>query len=167
MIKTHGLQKLLVVITVATSAVMPATPAPASTVSHSPAALSAVTAGPPRPDLRGTRVQSPGRPQIYIIDPEGYRRWIPNPSTYDNLFKTWDGVIVDLGTHDIPERAALSNGAFLAKSPDAVQVYLISNGQKRWITSPPVFDHYRFNWTKIQTMPSAALDAIPTGPSWS
>jgi hypothetical protein len=112
-------------------------------------------------------VQSPGRPQIYVIDPEGYRRWIPNPSTYDNLFNTWDGVIVDLGTHNIPEAAALSNGAFLAKSPDAVQVYLVSNGQKRWITSPPVFDHYRFNGNKIQSVSSVALDAIPTGPPWS
>ena len=38
----------------------------------------------PRPDLNGLRVKSPTSPAVYLIL-DGYRRWIPDPDTYNNL----------------------------------------------------------------------------------
>src|SRR5262249_26247406 len=49
----------------------------------------------PRPDLNGLRVKLPNRPEIYLID-RGYRRWIPNPATYNNPLRHWNGIIVGI-----------------------------------------------------------------------
>ncbi|MBL7259426.1 hypothetical protein [Paractinoplanes lichenicola] len=117
--------------------------------------------------LSGQRVQAPGGPAIYLVDPEGYRRWIPDPATYDNLFRNWDGVIQDPHLGLIPERDALTSGAFLAIAQPRPQVYLVSNGVKRWITSPAVMDKYNFSWEKIQKVSPLVLDAVPEGAPWS
>ena len=45
----------------------------------------------------GVRAKTAGDPAVYLIDPEGYRRHIPNPEVYGRLFKSWDGIIVDDG----------------------------------------------------------------------
>ena len=55
----------------------------------------------PYPELAGQRVQLPGHPEIYLVDDDGLRRWIPNPATYNNLFRDWNGVNVDIQTEDI------------------------------------------------------------------
>jgi hypothetical protein len=120
----------------------------------------------PRPDLAGVRVQSPNSAPIYLIDPDGYRRWIPDPATFDSLFRDWTGVVVDLGTNRIAEGPALDSGAFLARAPNTAPVYLISNGVKRWITSPAAMDRYWFDWAKIREVPAPGLAAIPNGPYW-
>jgi hypothetical protein len=139
--------------------VLPAVPAGAS-------ASVQATGVEPRPDLAGLRVQSPNSAPIYLIDPDGYRRWIPDPATYDSLFRDWGGVVVDLGTNRITEGPALDHGAFLAIAPGTNPVYLVSNGQKRWIVSPATMDKYWFDWAKIREVPGPALDAIPTGAAW-
>ena len=38
----------------------------------------------PHPSLSGKRIQAPGGAAIYLVDPDGYRRWIPDPTTFDN-----------------------------------------------------------------------------------
>ncbi|WP_430784038.1 hypothetical protein [Actinoplanes sp. G11-F43] len=121
----------------------------------------------PRPDLSGVRIKAPNRPEIYLIDPEGYRRWIPNPATFDALFRNWEGVITDINTVKIPQRSAIDEDAVLAKSKNSPRVYLISNGQKRWVVSPAVFDRNWFAWDKIREFPEPVLNAIPTGSDWS
>src|SRR5262245_24593851 len=86
----------------------------------------------PRTDLAGIRIKSPNAPAIYLIDPDGYRRWIPDPDTYNNLFRDWNGIVVDIDVVSIPEGAPLTSGAVLARPSNAAPVYLVSNGQKRW-----------------------------------
>lgn len=120
-----------------------------------------------RPDLSGVRVKSPNDAAVYLIDPEGYRRHIPDPDTYNNLFRDWSGIIVDIDVRNITAAAALSPGAILAKSPDRPEVYLVSNGIKRHIWSPAVMDKYHFSWEKIRTLPQVSLDAIPAGTRWT
>lgn len=132
------------------------------TIGIQPAAL-----GNPRPDLAGLRVKTPNQPQIYLIDPDGYRRWIPNPQTYNNLFRDWNGVVIDININEISESAPLTDGAILARPQGAAPVYLVSNGIKRWITSPAVMDKYYFNWATVYQLPHVSLDFIPTGPNWS
>ena len=121
----------------------------------------------PRPDLSGLRVKLPNHPEIYLIDPEGYRRWIPNPATYNNLFRNWDGVVTDIDIGEIAMSAPLSNGAILARAASTAPVFLVSNGIKRWITSPPVMDKYYFNWNRIYVVPDVLVNFIPAGPNWT
>ncbi len=45
-----------------------------------------------RNDLNGLRVQLPGQAAIYLMD-KGKKRHIPNPQVYNELFKSWDGVV--------------------------------------------------------------------------
>lgn len=121
----------------------------------------------PRPDLSGLRVKMPNQPAIYLIDPEGYRRWIPDPPTYNNLFRSWGGVVVDINIDEIASSTPLSDGAILARAEGAAPVYLVSNGIKRWITSPQVMDKYNFNWDRVYVLPGVLIDSIPTGANWS
>ena len=95
------------------------------------------TAGGLRPDLNGFRVKSPAAPHIYLID-RGMRRHIPNPPTYENLFRSWNGIIVDINISDITLGQPITSGAVLAKASNHPAIYLIDSAQKRWIVSPPV-----------------------------
>ncbi|GLW34508.1 hypothetical protein Areg01_74450 [Actinoplanes regularis] len=144
-----------------------APPATAASGIPDPAAEVVSTAAEPHPELSGKRLQVPGNAPIYLVDPEGYRRHIPDPTTYDNLFRNWDGVAPDLHLSLVSERTALSSGAFLARVPGQPRVYLVSNGLKRWIVSPATMDKYYFDWKKVREIPALALDAVPEGEPWS
>jgi hypothetical protein len=120
----------------------------------------------PRTDLAGLRVTPLTGGPIYVVSPEGYLQWIPNPATYSNLFRDWNGVHrVDTAT--LPIGNTLSDGAVLAKGNASDAVYLVSNGRKRWITSPSVMDKYHFNWSRVYVVPQVLINSIPTGNNWS
>ena len=123
--------------------------------------LSAAWSGP-RPDLNGLRVKLPNAPEIYLID-EGYRRWIPDPATYNNLFRDWNGIVVDIDINAIPLSMPISSGAILARGNGTAPVFLISNGVKRWITSPAAMDKYYFAWNRVYVVPVAFVNSIPNG----
>lgn len=118
------------------------------------------------PELNGARLKGAGSPAVHLIL-DGKRRWIPNPNTYNNLFRNWNGIqtVIDIGSID--DGGQLSDGAILAKSPNDPAVYLVSNGIKRWITSPAAMDKYYFDWNKIVSLSPVALNSIPTGGSIS
>jgi hypothetical protein len=129
--------------------------------------ITAVGVASPRPDLAGLRVKLPNRPEIYLIDPDGYRRWIPNPETYNNLFRDWNGVVTDINIDQIALGSPLTDGAVLARAVNSAPVYIVSNGMKRWITSPAVMDKYSFNWSRVYTVPHVLVDFIPHGTNWT
>jgi hypothetical protein len=117
----------------------------------------------PRPDLNGLRLKSPAAPAIYLVL-DGFRRWIPDPDTYNNLFRDWNGVIVDIDIDSVPEGSSLTSGAVLARPIGMAPVYLVSNSAKRWVTSPAAMDKYYFAWNRIIEVPHVLLDSIPEGP---
>jgi hypothetical protein len=121
----------------------------------------------PRPDLSGARLKSPTAPEVYLVDPSGYLRWVPNPDTYDNLFRDWNGITISTGLDAIARGSDITSGAVLSKGSNSDQVYLISNGIRRWITSPAVMDKYYFNWNKIVVVPQVVIDSIPQGENWT
>jgi hypothetical protein len=129
--------------------------------------MAAPMAMTPRPDLSGLRVKTPNSPAIFLIDPEGYRRWIPNPATYNNLFRDWNGVVVDINIGDIALGLNLTDGALLVRAAGTAPVYFVSNGTKRWITSPAAMDKYYFNWNTVVQVPHVLVDFIPTAGNWS
>ncbi|MGW1071890.1 hypothetical protein [Streptomyces sp. NPDC002537] len=156
-------------LTIAPLAVLTAGPvAHATAPTHSATAAHQANAklSGTRPDLNGRRLKGLGEDAVYLIL-DGKRRWIPNPATYDNLFRGWDGIQSVVDINSIDNGGQLSNGAFLGKSPDAPEVYLISNGEKRWITSPAAMDKYDFAWNKIRGLSQVAIDAMRNGPSIS
>jgi hypothetical protein len=120
----------------------------------------------PRPDLSGLRVTSvnPGDP-IYLVDPEGFLRFIPNPATFNNLFANWNGIVA-LDLINIAMAAPLTDEAILAKADNSDTVYIVSNGMKRGIPSPDVMNKYNFNWGAIFVVPHVLLDFMPTGAIW-
>ena len=116
-----------------------------------------------RPDLNGLRLQIPGNPAIWLIL-NGVRRHIPNPATYDNLFRNWSGIVQDINANEIDDGGPISNGARLARPANEAPVYLITNDVKMWVPSPAVMDEYHFDWNKVVSLPKVAIDSIPDGP---
>lgn len=123
--------------------------------------------GEPRPDLDGVRCMFTNRPHIYIIMNGGYRRHIPDPTTYNNLFRSWGGIVVDNDIDEIPETRALQSGAVLIRGHQTPHVYMIDHGHKRHVTSPAAMDKYHFSWDRVNVIPQSSVDAIPEGPSIS
>jgi molybdate-binding protein len=114
-----------------------------------------------RHDLNGHRVKHPSAPQVYLID-SGRRRWIPNPATYNNLFRDWDGIIVDANlVNSVDAWDDIADGALLARAEGTGEVFFIDNRVKRRIISPAAMDRYYFNWGAIRQVPQIVLDAVP------
>jgi hypothetical protein len=122
----------------------------------------------PRPDLSGTRMKMPNQDAIYLVDPDGYRRLIPDAATYNNLFIDWTGIAIDIDISEIPESSALTVGAILATPWTFGPIYLVSNGMKRCIANMGVFDHkYFFNLEVVHTVQHVLLDFIFDGAIWT
>jgi hypothetical protein len=122
--------------------------------------------GAPRPDLNGYRLKAPGNPKVYLVD-QGYRRWIPDPTTYNNLFRDWNGIVQDPLIFDVPEGLQLASGTVLARGSGTAPVYLVEPGSKRWIVDPHTMDVYYFSWDRIYAIPPVLLAGIPNGPNIS
>jgi len=118
--------------------------------------------GGPRPRLNGIRVTLPGPSTVWLID-RGYKRAIPNSETYNNLFRDWKGIVVDIDVDDIPSGPDISNGAVLATVHGPGTVFLIDNGRKRGIASPAAMNKYHFAWNRIYRVPRILLASIPDG----
>lgn len=116
-----------------------------------------------RPDLAGLRIKDPVGAKVYLIDNDGRKRWIPDPPTYEALFRDWNGIESVADTNTIDDGADITAGAVLAKSRQFANVYLIDNGMKRRISSPAVMEKFYFAWDKIQVVPDVVLDFIPSG----
>jgi hypothetical protein len=155
-----------VIITYSTSSSTPTpTPKPSS-LSPTP------TSSPPsnrsnglRTDLAGKRIEAAGGTAIYLVDDDGTKRYVPDVTTYNNLFRDWSGIqTLDVST--IRSGPDLTIGAYLAASSNAAgtPIYLVTNGQKRHITSGAVMDKFYLNGNAVQTVPQTTLDSLPNGP---
>jgi len=121
----------------------------------------------PRPDLDGVRCKFTNRPHIYLIMDGGYRRHIPDPETYNNLFRSWGGIVVDNDIDEIQEIRAIQSGSILIRGHQTPHVYMVDHGRKRHVASPAAMDKYHFNWERVYVIPQSSVDAIPDGPSIS
>ena len=59
---------------------------------------------------------------------------------------------------------ARSSGT-LVRALNDYRVYVIENGQKRWIVNPEVFNNHHFKWYQIELISKEELDLYPTGAS--
>ena len=116
-----------------------------------------------RNDLNGMRLRLPNKPEIYLMD-EGKRRWIPDPPTYNGLFRDWNGVFPDIDIDEIDLGTQITHGALLIRGLASPKVYLFDQNKKRHVTSPAVMDKYYFDWGKIHPIDQAVVDGIANGP---
>jgi len=120
----------------------------------------------PNTEYDGYRVKSNDGPEIYLVL-FGSRRWIPNPTTYNNLFRDWNGILSFNSRSDldntIPQGPWLTDGAVLAKGESFAPVYLVTNGHKLWVTAPATMDKYNFAWNRIVVLPNVLIEGIPYG----
>ncbi|MEU5977771.1 hypothetical protein [Streptomyces sp. NPDC047315] len=136
--------------------------APAAGAAESPVSKTVAQYQQDWNSLNGYRLRQVGTQAIFVVI-DGKRRWVPDMSTYNNLFGTMNiHEVVDL--YRIPDGGPLSSGAFLATAPSSDTVWLISNGLKRGITGP-AFAKYEFDWSKIEMLRDVVLNAIPQGPN--
>jgi hypothetical protein len=125
--------------------------------------------GVARPELAGAKVRVPGKTAIYVIDRLGYRRLIPFPLTFMNLFKdiaAIRGVLIATTVADIAESAPLDDGAVLVRGRCSQRIYLLDQGQKRLISSQAVMDKYDFDEESVVAVPQVLIDAVPEGQLW-
>jgi len=118
----------------------------------------------PAPELNGLLLQLPGAAPVYLVI-NGFRCWVPDSTTFSNLFVNGATIVQDIGIGAVSEGAALSSGAILAQGNASPQVYLVSNGVKMWIPSPAIFTRYQFNSAAIQMLPQIVIDFLPNGPN--
>ncbi len=117
---------------------------------------------PPRPDLNGTRLKRPDSDDIYFVD-QGYRRLVPDASTYNNLFESWDGIVVMPDADAIPEGPPIPDGAILAKDKRD-PIYLIDRTVKRQILLPAfTMVRYHFAAQRVYVVPRILLEHIRSG----
>ena len=104
---------------------------------------------------------------VYLVNPEGFLQGIPDGETFNNLFRNWERVMrFDIPTM-VPLGIGLTKGAHLARGDATNTVFLISNGQKRGITSNSVMDKYNFSWERVYVIQQIYIDSMTTGPCWS
>lgn len=122
----------------------------------------------PRPELAGMKVRIPGRETLYVIDRLGYRRRIPFPLAFVNLFKdsAFHGVRVDSAVTDIAEGPSLDEDAILLRGAASEKIYLLDGGRKRLIDGRPVMEKYGFNEAAVMVVPQAIVNALFNGDDW-
>lgn len=117
----------------------------------------------PMPELNGLLLQLPGAPQVYLVL-NGYRCWVPDSTTFSNLFILNATIYQDINIGVVSEGPALSSGAVLAQAAGNPTIYLVSNGVKYAIPNPDVFNRYQFNWQAVQVVAPILINSIPNGP---
>jgi hypothetical protein len=120
----------------------------------------------PRPELAGYRLVYPGETEVYLVDPAGFRRRIPNRETYARLFRDGRGVVTTREVREIAQRPDLAQSALLFSAELVDSIYLLDDGQKRLITSSQVMDKYWFNWGRVSLVRRTLVDALPNGDIW-
>ncbi len=122
-----------------------------------------------QPKLAGRKVRVRGMSAIYVIDGQGYRRLVPFPLTFMNLFAdraAFHDILVSDDIADIAEGPALDDGAILVRGTHSEGVYLLDKRRKHLIAGRDVMARYDFEDKNVVVVPQIVLDSIPAGEDW-
>ena len=120
----------------------------------------------PQPIMAGYRLVRPGKPDIYLVDPAGYRRRIPNHTVYCRLFRSWHGIIDVHALDDIAEGAPFAVDTRLVRGDDSYAFYILDGSRKRALANEAVLDKYWFDRGGVALVPQRLVDDMPTGELW-
>jgi len=104
-------------------------------------------------------------PKVYVLE-NRVKRWIPSAEIFESLGYNWNNIniISDTLLGYYPDGKNLSkydnypNGTLLKGS--GPEIYLIENGERRWITGPEVMEKYQLEWRNIIRIDDDKLDRI-------
>ena len=134
--------------------------AAAFAVPAQPASAACPDGGYPGPS--GQRVKSPTSDAVFLIDPAGYKRPIPDPTTYNQFFRGWEGITTTSETNCYWTGSTIELGFdYLAKTSSGAYYFVDSTGSTqvaRWIPSVAIYDKYYFSWGTPQLVSQQFID---------
>jgi len=142
------------------------TPAPRQSIGESRLIRDGADMSTPRPEFAGRRLYAPGRRAIYLVDPAGYRRRLPNDFVYRRLFGTGLDVADCLRIERIALGPPLAGSTMLVRGQVAESVYLVDIGRRRRITSDTVMRKYGFAFDGVFAVRQVLVESIPLGADW-
>ena len=113
----------------------------------------------------GTLIKSPDSPNVYLLE-TGTKRYIGNPNVLTSRF-FWRN-LVNISTAEMSGYPSGSDmhypdGTLLKGS--SRQVYVVENGEKRWITSPEIFRYLNYDWNDVIYENDAEVNYYTSGTS--
>ena len=114
------------------------------------------------PDRRLIRAENGYR--VYMVE-DGLKRHIPNPKVFEDQGLNWEEVVEvdDDEVEVLPEGDPLSYTEGTLIQGEGPEVYVVSNGQKRHILDPAVFNKFQYNWRQIIRVNNDELAIYPVG----
>ncbi len=122
--------------------------------------------GAPRPDLAGRRLRLGAMSAVYLVDPAGHRRRIPNQTVHDLLFRDATGPEDMANAGEIALRPPLAVSTMLLRGSASDAIYLLDQGRKRRVTGPAAMAKYSFEWDRVCVVRQVLIDSIPAGADW-
>jgi hypothetical protein len=100
------------------------------------------------------------RPEVYVLF-GGARFWLPSPE-WVSRYGGWGQV------HTYPDGALMTiptipKDGTLLREWSSPEVWVITAGQKRWVTAPPLLNQFG-GWSMVRIVPDGALASITRGP---
>lgn len=117
----------------------------------------------PYPD--GTLLVNRDNPTGIEVLEGGKRRPIPSPEIFDTQYNYRDLVRVsnaEWNSYPTGEAVYFRDGVIL-RGNGRGEVYIMSNGKKRYVSSPFVFERLGYKWNNIKVVSPAGLDSVPLG----
>jgi hypothetical protein len=135
--------------------------------------ISSIDSGSALDVREGTVIKSPNSPNVYIIDKVSanyQRRWVTSSEAmFAHGIRGQEIQNVSQGTvdgyasgPDLGIQSALPNGR-VVKADNDPNVYLIEDGQKRWITAPSILASYGITGSMIATVPQEKINSVAQG----
>ena len=111
-------------------------------------------------------VKVPDRAALWLIAPDGQRRWLADrQSLHAQGFTTDDVVLVSPSwLRQWPVGPALLTGP-LWQDRQSGRVYLVADGQRRWIPDLLTFSRLGLAWSQVRPVAVAELQGVPAGPA--
>jgi len=125
-----------------------------------------VSSRQPRPDLAGRRLCKPGGRTIYLVDPAGYRRRVPDDLVYARIFGDGCDVADHRGLEAIVHGPSFAANTMLVRGQASETLYLLDRGRKRRIAGTAVLHKYSFDSRRVFVVRQPLIDAVACGADW-
>jgi len=103
-------------------------------------------------------IRESGQDEVYFLSPNGVRKHIPTAAIFASYGDKWEDVQIVSKTE--MESYPLSN---LIRMEGSNDVYVIENGEKRYIPNEKVFKNHGFNWDYVVSVNPTEFNYYKTG----